>query len=97
VRVTIRVQPRASRSEIVGRHGDAIRVRLTSPPVDGAANAALIELLAQAFGVARGSIKIVSGATSRTKVVDIDGASEADVARILAAAPTTTKHQGRNG
>ena len=70
------MQPRARTNEIVGRHGDALRVRLTAPPVDGAANEALVELLAATFGIPRRAVTIVTGASSRTKVVELDGVSE---------------------
>jgi hypothetical protein len=70
------VQPRARTNEIVGRHGDALKVRLTAPPVDGAANEALVELLAATFGIPRRAVTIVTGASSRTKVVELDGVSE---------------------
>jgi uncharacterized protein (TIGR00251 family) len=73
VRFRVRVQPRASRSVIDGVRDGALRVRLTSPPVDGAANAALVELLAETLDVAKRSVHIVAGASSRTKVVDVDG------------------------
>ena len=73
IRINIRVQPRASRSEIVGDHDGALRVRVAAPPVENAANEALIELLAKALHVARRDIRIVSGVTSRRKVVEIDG------------------------
>jgi uncharacterized protein (TIGR00251 family) len=79
VRFSVRVQPRASGAGVAGVHGGALKVRLTQPPVDGAANEALIELLAAALGVPRRSVRIVSGATARTKVVDVDGT---DVARV---------------
>jgi uncharacterized protein len=69
------VQPRASRSEIVGIHGTALKVRLQAPPVDGAANKALVSLLAERLGVARRSVQVVAGATSRAKTVEIDGTS----------------------
>ena len=75
VRFTVRVQPRASSVGLGGVHGGALRVRLTAPPVDGAANEALVALLADALGVSRRSVRIVSGATARTKVVDVDGTS----------------------
>ena len=75
VRLTVRVQPRARANEIVGRHGDALKVRLTAPPVDGAANEALVELLAKAFGIPRRAVTIVSGASSRTKIVELEGVS----------------------
>jgi uncharacterized protein (TIGR00251 family) len=73
VRVAVRVQPRASRSELAGEHGGALKVRLQAPPVDGAANEALVEFLARALGVARRDVRIVSGQSSRSKVVEIDG------------------------
>jgi uncharacterized protein len=74
VRFAVRVQPRASRSEIVGVQGDALRVRLSAPPVAGAANAALIELLAAALAVPRAQIRVVAGASSRNKIVEVFGA-----------------------
>lgn len=69
------VQPRASRSEIAGMHGDAIKIRLTSPPVDDAANEELIALLARALGVPRSEVRIVGGARARSKIVEVVGAS----------------------
>ena len=82
VRFAVHVQPRASRSEIVGLHGDALKVRLSAPPVDGAANAALVELLADAFGVSRRAVRIVSGDASRGKVVEVDGADVENIRRL---------------
>ena len=84
VRVSVRVQPRASRSEIIGQHGAALKVRLQAPPVDGAANEALVHLLADSLGVSRRSVRVVAGAASRTKTVEVDGTTEAAV-RALAA------------
>jgi uncharacterized protein (TIGR00251 family) len=69
----ILVQPRASRSEIVGPHGDALKVRLAAPPVDGAANEELVRLLAREYGVPRGAVEIVSGLSSRRKTVRVLG------------------------
>jgi len=69
------VQPRAARSEIVGMHGEAIKIRLTSPPVDDAANEELIALLARELGITRGAVRIVSGARARSKVVEVVGTS----------------------
>jgi uncharacterized protein len=83
VRFAVRVQPRASRSEIVGVHGEALKVRLSAPPVDGAANEALVDLLAKALGVSKGAIKITHGASSRTKRVEIEGI-DPDRVRLLA-------------
>jgi uncharacterized protein (TIGR00251 family) len=73
VRLRLRIQPRASRTEVAGTHGDAIRVRLTAPPVDGAANEALVRFLAERLGVSRAAVRVVSGETSRSKVVEVDG------------------------
>ena len=84
VRVSVHVQPRASRSEIIGQHGAALKVRLQAPPVDGAANEALVALLADRLGVARRAVKVVAGASSRAKTVEVEGTTEAAV-RALAA------------
>lgn len=73
IRVHVHVQPRASRSEVVGTHRAALKVRLLAPPVDGAANEALVELLAGLLDVPRRDVRIVQGATSREKVVEIQG------------------------
>lgn len=67
----VRVVPRASKSEIVGEHDNALKVRIASPPVDGAANAELIKLLAKTFDVSKSQVEIVSGQTSKTKQVKI--------------------------
>ena len=83
VRVSVHVQPRATRSEIVGLHGTALKVRLQAPPVDGAANAALEDLLAEALSVARRAVRVVAGHTSRAKTVEIDGTTEQAVRRLL--------------
>jgi uncharacterized protein (TIGR00251 family) len=77
--VRIHVQPRASRSEVVGTHGAALKVRLLAPPVDGAANDALVALLAERLAVPRRAVRIVAGLTSRIKTVEIDGTTEAAV------------------
>jgi uncharacterized protein (TIGR00251 family) len=70
----ILVQPRASRSEIVGPHGDALKVRLAAPPVDGAANEELVRLLAREYKVPKSAIEIVAGLSSRRKTIRIRGA-----------------------
>ena len=61
------VQPRSSKNQIVGVHGDALKVRLTAPPVDGAANAMCVQYLAKCLGMPKSAVEIVSGQTSRTK------------------------------
>ena len=70
------MQPGAKRSEFAGRHGERIKLRLAAPPVEGKANAALIEFLAEYFGVPRRNVSIVSGVKSRAKRVAIEGAPE---------------------
>ena len=84
VRVRVHVQPRATRSEIVGLHGAALKVRLQAPPVDGAANEALVTLLAERLGVARRAVRVVAGASSRAKTVEVEGTTE-EAVRALAA------------
>lgn len=72
---TVRVVPRASRSEIVGEHDGALKVRLAAPPVDGAANEELIKTLAKVFNVSKSSVEILSGETSKTKQIKIKNAT----------------------
>ena len=83
--VPVRVQPRASRDEIVGWQDDALRVRVTAPPVEGEANAAVRRLVARALGVAPSTVALVRGDHSRDKLVRVAGLSLADVRARLAA------------
>jgi len=78
VRLTLHVQPRASRSELAGLHGDAIKLRLAAPPVDGAANVELVRYLAELLGVAKSAVEIVSGETGRRKVVFVRGVAPSE-------------------
>lgn len=87
VRFAVHVQPRASRNEVAGAHGDAIKVRLAAVPVDGAANEALVTFLATYFAVPMRSVRIISGAHSRAKVVEVDGIAVDDVRRLITNAP----------
>jgi len=82
-RLWVRVQPRAARSEVVGVHGDALKVRLTAPPVDGAANEELVELLANTFAVARRAVRILAGEHSRSKIVEIEGVTDGAIRAIV--------------
>lgn len=84
VRLEVRVQPRASRTGFAGRMNGVLRVRLQAPPVDGAANEALIEFLADELGVSRRQVRIISGFGSRNKVVEIEKPSRPALDRILA-------------
>ncbi|HEY0722354.1 MAG TPA: DUF167 family protein [Gammaproteobacteria bacterium] len=69
--LTLRLQPRASRDEIAGPYGDALKVRITAPPVDGKANAHLLRFLAELFDVAPSAVELLSGETGRDKRVRI--------------------------
>ena len=73
IKLSVLVQPRASRTEVVGVHGDLLRVRLAAPPVDGAANETLVRFLAEGLGVRRAAVTIVSGERGRRKVVVVEG------------------------
>jgi hypothetical protein len=71
--VAVRVVPRARRTELVGRRGEALKVKLAAPPVDGAANAELVKFVARLVGVHKRDVSILAGATSRDKVVLVEG------------------------
>jgi uncharacterized protein len=73
VRFSVRVQPRASRDAVSGVPGDALKIRLAAPPVDGAANEALVNFLAALFAVPRRAVRILAGDSSRSKLIEIDG------------------------
>ncbi|MGB7069595.1 MAG: DUF167 domain-containing protein [Pyrinomonadaceae bacterium] len=82
VNFTVRVIPRSSRSEIVGEYEGALKVRVCSPPVDGAANAEIVGLLSKSLGVAKSNVEIVSGETSRAKRIRITGVTDEEVQRL---------------
>ncbi|MHB8453451.1 MAG: DUF167 family protein [Acidiferrobacterales bacterium] len=67
----LRIQPRARRDEIVGMHGDCIKVRISAPPVEGLANARLVEFLAECFGVAKSSVILLHGRSGKTKLARV--------------------------
>jgi uncharacterized protein len=81
--ITMRVTPRSARDEVIGWDGEVLRVRLRAPPVDGRANEALQHVLAARLEVAPSAVEIVSGQTSRTKRVRVDGLSLEEVRRRL--------------
>ncbi len=83
--VRLRVVPRASKTEVAGRHGDAIKIRVKAPPVDGAANRELARFLAKHLGVPRSAVQLVSGASSRDKRVAIVGMRADEVIDLLLA------------
>ena len=84
VTVDVLVQPRASRAKVGPVHDGRVKVAVTSPPVDGEANAAVIELFAKQLGVAKGAVEVISGATSRRKTLRIAGVTATAVEGLLA-------------
>lgn len=82
VTLEILVQPRASRAKLGPMHDGRLKVAVTAPPVDGEANAAVIELVAGALGVARGKVAVIAGASSRRKTLRIDGVTDAQIAEL---------------
>lgn len=77
--VDILVQPRASRAKIGPMHDGRLKIAVTAPPVDGEANAAVIELLAKQLGIARGHVEVIAGASSRRKTVRLTGVTQAQL------------------
>ncbi|MBI5303127.1 MAG: YggU family protein [Chloroflexi bacterium] len=75
VTFAVKVIPRASKNQIVGIEGDAVKIRLNAPPVEGKANDALIAFLAEKLGVPRSNVEIIVGETSRRKVIRVRGAT----------------------
>lgn len=84
-RLKIRVIPRAARDELGGRRGEAFVVRLQAPPVEGAANRALVRFLARVLGVRAGDITVVAGHKSRDKTVEVEGISPGEAKKALEA------------
>lgn len=81
--LALHIQPGAKKTAIVGLHGEALKIRLAAPPVDGKANDCLIDFLAETLGVARRNIELVSGASSRAKRVRVAGVAAALVVQRL--------------
>jgi uncharacterized protein len=82
--VRVRVQPRASRNEVMGWQAGALRVRVTAPPLEGEANRAVIALLARALRVREAALKVIHGARGRDKLVRVDGLSLPEIEARLA-------------
>ena len=80
-RVTVKVHPRAKRSAVTGRFGEAWKLDLAAPPVDGKANEECVRFLAGLAGVARSRVRIVTGATSRMKTVEVEGMEQGELER----------------
>ena len=85
VEFEVRVIPRSSRSEIVGMHDGALKIKLRSPPVDGAANDELVRLLSREFACAKSEVEIISGKTSKTKRIRLRGVNGARFDSVLKA------------
>lgn len=83
VTLRLHIQPGAKKTEVAGLHGDALKVRLAAPPVDGKANACLIEFLAERLNVAKSDVRLLSGETSRAKRLRITGVNPAEAGRLL--------------
>ena len=88
-RFTVKVHPRARRSAVAGRFGDAYKLDLAAPPVDGKANEECIRFLAELAGVPKSRVRIVSGATARVKAIEIEGLDQAEAERLLS--PATSR------
>jgi uncharacterized protein len=83
MRLDVYIQPRASKTELAGMHGDRIKIRIAAPPVEGAANDALIEFVARRLGIAKGRVRLISGKSSRTKSLEIDGVDSSQISTAL--------------
>ena len=81
--LTLHIQPGAKKTEVAGEHGDALKIRLAAPPVDGKANAALIAFVADRLGLAKSAVSLKSGQTSRRKVLEVSGAPADTMERLL--------------
>lgn len=81
--VNVRVIPRASKSEIVGIYDGALKIRISAPPVDGAANAEIVRFLSKTFGVSKSDVFILSGETSKNKRIKIENLSKSSFEEII--------------
>ena len=82
ITLTLHIQPGAKKTEFAGLHGDALKIRLAAPPVDGKANEALIRFVAETLGLAKSAVNLKSGQTSRRKVLEVVGTTSEAVGRI---------------
>ncbi len=90
----ILVTPRASRAKIGPRHDGRIKIAVTAPPVDGEANAAVIELVADALGIARGAVTVVAGVSSRRKTLRVQGISADQIDELVGDASPDAPDEG---
>jgi len=80
--LTLHIQPGAKKTEFAGLHGDALKIRLAAPPVDGKANEALLKFLAEVLHLPKSAVTLKSGQTSRRKVLEVVGATPESIARL---------------
>jgi uncharacterized protein len=83
IRLAVYVQPRAKRTEIAGRHGSDLKIRVAAAPIDQAANDTLLAFVAQRLGVRQRQVRLISGATSRRKVLEIEGITAQQIQVLL--------------
>jgi uncharacterized protein (TIGR00251 family) len=84
ITLTLHIQPGAKKTEFAGRHGDALKIRLAAPPVDGKANEALVKFIAATLHLPKSSVMLKSGQTSRRKVLEVSGAESSSIAALAA-------------
>lgn len=84
ITLTLHIQPGAKKTEFAGLHGDALKIRLAAPPVDGKANEALVKFVAETLGLAKSAVSLKSGQTSRRKVLEVTGTTPAVIAALAA-------------
>ena len=82
-RITVKVHPRAKRTAVAGRYGDGWKLDLAAPPVDGKANDECVRFFAELVRAPRSRVRIVTGLTSRTKVIDIEGIEQGELERLM--------------
>ncbi len=83
ITLTLHIQPGAKRTEFAGLHGDALKIRLAAPPVDGKANEALIKFVAETLKLPKSAVTLKSGQTSRRKVLEVNGSSREALAGLV--------------
>lgn len=83
ITLTLHIQPGAKKTEFAGLHGDALKIRLAAPPVDGKANEALVKFVAETLGLPRSAVELKSGQTSRRKVLEVRGSNTEAVAGLI--------------
>jgi len=84
ITLTLHIQPGAKKTEFAGLHGDALKIRLAAPPVDGKANEALVKFVAETLKLPKSAVTLKSGQTSRRKVLEVQGAEAASIAAFAA-------------